>query len=312
MIPVFYRPEQSCDDAVRVSPSAGKPALVVSDWVAHPEISRHLVLTSFEPASNEILYAAHGRAYVDGVLSCQRVNGFGTKSPSIAASLPYTTGSMLAAALHVLSSRTPGFNVAVSPTSGFHHACHSSGGGFCTFNALMATAIHVHALGLARKILIVDMDEHYGNGTDDIIEQLGIAFVDHITATKSYRTAAQALQCADLANHQGLRDKRYDLVLYQAGADIHVDDPLGGLLTTQQMITRDELVFASCAKLGLPLVWNLAGGYQRDPRGGIDPVLALHRNTMLACIRQAVSAGIGAGSIEKREENANPVLESFK
>jgi len=290
MIPVFYRPEQSCDDAVRVSPSAGKPALVMSDWTSNAAISPHLDLRSFEPATNEMLYAAHGQAYVDGVLSCERANGFGTRSPGIAASLRYTTGSMMAAALHVLSNKAAGFNAAVSPTSGFHHAGHADAHGFCTLNGLMATSIHVHTLGLARRILIVDMDQHYGDGTDDIIERLGIDYVDHITAGKPYRTAAQALQCADLSSNAELRDKRYDLVLYQAGADIHVNDPLGGLLTTQQMIMRDELVFAGCAKHGVPLVWNLAGGYQRDAKGGIDPVLALHRNTMLACIKIAEGA----------------------
>jgi acetoin utilization deacetylase AcuC-like enzyme len=283
MIPVFYRPEQSCDEAVRLSPSAGKPALVISDWLSAPSISAAIEVKSFEPAATETLYAAHSKAYVDGVLSCQRSNGFGTKSPNIAASLRYTTGSMIAAATHVLSNKLAGLNVAVSPTSGFHHAAYSDGGGFCTFNGLMATAIHMHALGLAKRILIVDMDQHYGDGTDDIIEQLGIDYVDQITAGKSYRTAAQALACCELRHVQSLQ---YDLVLYQAGADIHLNDPLGGLLNTEEMRQRDKSVFSACARLSLPIVWNLAGGYQRDAKGGIEPVLALHRNTMLECIRE--------------------------
>lgn len=173
MIPVFYRPEQSCDEAVRLSPSAGKPSMVISDWLSTPSISAAIEVKSFEPAATEALYAAHSKAYVDGVLSCQRANGFGTKSPNIAASLRYTTGSMIAAATHVLSNKLAGLNVAVSPTSGFHHAAHSDGGGFCTFNGLMATAIHMHALGLAKRILIVDMDQHYGDGTDGLEHHVG-------------------------------------------------------------------------------------------------------------------------------------------
>jgi len=281
MISVFYRQEQSCDEAVRLSPSAGKPALVISDWLSVATISAAIEVKSFEPATTEALYAAHSKTYVDGVLSCQRSNGFGTKSPAIAASLRYTTGSMIAAAIHVLSNEVAGLNVAVSPTSGFHHAAYSDGGGFCTFNGLLATAIHLHSLGLAKKILIVDMDQHYGDGTDDIILKLGIDYVDHITANKSYRTAVQALKCCELSSVQ---QQQYDLVLYQAGADIHVSDPLGGLLTTEQMRQRDRSVFRACARLGLPVVWNLAGGYQRDAKGGIEPVLALHRNTMTECI----------------------------
>ena len=294
MIPVFYRPEQSCDDAVRVSPSAGKPALVIADWTSNSSISSSIEVKSFEPASTEALYGAHSTSYVDSVLSCQRSNGFGTKSARIAASLRYTTGSMMAAATHVLSNRAAGLNVAVSPTSGFHHAGYSDGGGFCTLNGLMASAIHVHSLGLADKILIVDMDQHYGDGTDDIIQELGIDYVDHITANKSYRTAAQALKCCELNTVQ---QQQYDLVLYQAGADMHVDDPLGGLLTTEQMRQRDRSIFSNCVRLNIPIVWNLAGGYQRDEKGGIEPVLALHRNTMTACIGGIRMAMSGATSL---------------
>ncbi len=298
MIPVFYRPEQSCDDAVRVSPSAGKPSLVIADWMSSTTISAHSEINSFEPVSTDVLYAVHSKAYVDGVLSGQRSNGFGTKSPNIANSLRYTTGSLLAAAMHVSSNKVAGLNVAVSPTSGFHHAAYADGGGFCTFNGLMATAIHVHALGLAKKILIVDMDQHYGDGTDDIIEQLGVDFVDHITAGKSYRSAVQALKCCELSNVQ---PRQYDLVLYQAGADIHVNDPLGGLLTTEEMRQRDRFVFSACARLDLPIVWNLAGGYQRDAKGGIEPVLALHRNTMVECIRQHSKSAEAVQPVERAQ-----------
>ena len=72
-----------------------------------------------------------------------------------------------------------------------------------------------------------------------------------------------------------------DIVLYQAGADPHVDDPFGGYLTTSQMRRRDKLVFETANKLGVPLVWNLAGGYQQP----IDKVLELHNNTLEECIR---------------------------
>lgn len=312
MIPVFYRPEQSCDEASSYSPSAEKPAKVVADWLSNPAIASHLAIQSFDAAAAQALYAAHSKDYVHGVLSSQRVNGFGTKSPGIAASLRYTTGSMMAAAVRVLTHKVAGLNVAVSPTSGFHHAGYFDGGAFCTFNGLMASAIHVHTLGLARRILIVDMDQHYGDGTDDIIEKLGIDYVDRITARKSYQTAAQVLQCAEL---RSVQPGQYDLVLYQAGADMHVNDPLGGLLTTEQMQQRDRAVFSSCARLGIPIAWNLAGGYQRDAEGGIEPVLALHRNTMLECIlcQSESLAGTSRGAlvnasnaVETSEKSALP------
>jgi acetoin utilization deacetylase AcuC-like enzyme len=284
VILVCYRPEQSSDSAESFSPSAGKPKLVLEDWLSRPEIARHLEIKSFAPAADELLFSAHGAKYVRGVFMGEIPNGFGSTSREIADSLRYTVGSIVAA-----TASTATFRVAVSPTSGFHHAEYSCGNGFCTFNGLMIAAIRPHALGLAKRILVLDMDQHYGNGTDDIIRKLAIDYVDHITAGKAFETAAQALECADLSANRGMRERRYDLVLYQAGADIHIDDPLGGLLTTEQMIARDELVFRGCATYGIPIVWNLAGGYQRDADGGISQVLALHRNTMLACIRQVAA-----------------------
>jgi acetoin utilization deacetylase AcuC-like enzyme len=52
----------------------------------------------------------------------------------------------------------------------------------------------------------------------------------------------------------------YDLLLYQAGADPHIDDPLGGFLTTDELAERDRIVFSVAKEIGIPVVWNLAGG----------------------------------------------------
>lgn len=66
------------------------------------------------------------------------------------------------------------------------------------------------------------------------------------------------------------------LILYQ-GADPHtVDDPLGGVMTTEEMRERDQQVFNCCKQLEMPVAFCLAGGYQRDKNGGISKVLALH------------------------------------
>ncbi len=290
MIPVFYRPEQSSDAAVSFTPSAGKPKLVIEDWLSRPEIAQYIQIESFAPAGDELLLSSHDVNYVRGIFTGEIPNGFGDTSRAIANSLRYTVGSLVAATEHVLTTTsTSTFRVAVSPTSGFHHAEYDCGNAFCTFNGLMIAAIKAHTLGLAKRILILDMDQHYGNGTDNIIKKLAIGYVDHITAGRPYETPSQALQCADLSANKGIREKRYDLVLYQAGADIHIDDPLGGLLTTEQMIMRDQLVFRGCATYDIPVVWNLAGGYQRDGDGGISPVLALHRNTVHQCLRQAAA-----------------------
>ena len=71
-----------------------------------------------------------------------------------------------------------------------------------------------------------------------------------------------------------------DLILYQAGVDCHVDDPLGGVLTTEEMRLRDRMMFEGAKKRGIPLVFNLAGGYQTP----VSKVVSLHVNTMEECL----------------------------
>lgn len=74
------------------------------------------------------------------------------------------------------------------------------------------------------------------------------------------------------------------MLIYQAGADQHIDDPLGGFLTTEELAERDRTVFSVAKEIGIPLVWNLAGGYQTS----LERVLEIHRNTMVVCMAEYV------------------------
>lgn len=276
VLPVFYDPRQQTDANVSMSPSAGKPAQVMDSWT---RLGIPLRVMPVAPASREQLRLAHDIAYVDGVLDLKQPNGFGNRLPQIAATLPWTTGSMVSAARHV--ARHGG--VAVSPTSGFHHAMHRNGGGFCTFNGLMVAVRVLQVEGLARRIGILDIDMHYGNGTDDIIRRLDVRGVRHWTfgSHVESHSEAQAFLAelpAVLAGFDGC-----EVVLYQAGADPYIEDPLGGVLTMDELRLRDRIVFEHFARTRVPLVWNLAGGYTRDERGTIAPVLAIHDATLTEC-----------------------------
>lgn len=273
---VFYRPEQTAINSGAYSPSAAKPALVVRDWLARGLIRESDVM-GFEPVSRDDLKRAHAPQFVDDVLELRVDNGFGNRDPQVAASLPYTSGSLLAAARHALKYRE---NVC-SPTSGFHHAGYDFAQGYCTFNGLMVTALALLETGQVQSIGILDCDAHYGNGTDDIIAKLGLRSIRHFTMGRSFHSREDV---GPYACHfkrwldEAIRDcAGVDLLIYQAGADPHVNDPLGKILTGVEMAQRDHAVFE--AFKGLPLVWNLAGGYQRDAAGGIEPVLKLHRAT---------------------------------
>jgi acetoin utilization deacetylase AcuC-like enzyme len=280
-IPVFFRPEMVAD-AGSYSPSAGKPAQVVADWRAR---SFAMDLRSFDAVDEDTLALAHDREYVRGVLAGEIDNGFGNRRLGVADSLCFTTGAMLAAARWALRSG----KVACAPVSGFHHAGYAHAEGFCTFNGLMVTALALKRDGLAERVGILDLDQHWGNGTDAIMRRLGTRWVRHHSSGFAHPGPEEA--AAYLSGLPALVEgfAGCDLLLYQAGADAHVDDPLGGWMTSTQLARRDRIVFETASRIGLPVAWNLAGGYQRDRSGGIEPVLAIHRRTFEACAEVHVS-----------------------
>lgn len=268
-IPVFYRPEM-CSDAECFSKSPTKPALVVDAWQS---AGIPIEIKSFDPLTRSEIAVAHDDQMVDDVLNLKRANGFGNTSAEVAASLPYTAGSMRAA-VHAAMENGIG---AVSPTSGFHHAGYDFNGGFCTFNGLMIAAIPLVMDGW--KVGILDCDMHYGNGTDDIASRLAPPrrkLTHHSQGRIAAKNVGDWLKTlpAFIAHTFG----KCDVVLYQAGADPHVDDPLGGWLTTEQLFERDRIVFKTLRGLRIPVAWNLAGGYQ-DP---LSKVIEIHANTMRA------------------------------
>lgn len=271
-IPVFYTP-QMVADADSFSPSASKPSAVVNSWLA---LGIPLDIIAPDPVTAHDLTRAHLPAYVEAVLSCRSTNGFGNHSEAVAKSLPFTSGAMLAAARAAMRNG----RVAVAPCSGFHHAGYSHGAGFCTFNGLMITAMALHVSGEARRVGILDFDQHYGDGTDHIIDRLCVDWVNHFSAGQHYHFLVEAKRflASIPALVAGMRN--CDVILYQAGADPHIEDPLGGWLTTRQLFERDQLVFETAARLGIPVAWNLAGGYQTPLR----KVLEIHDSTMKACV----------------------------
>uniref|UniRef100_UPI004048B56F hypothetical protein n=1 Tax=Limnohabitans sp. TaxID=1907725 RepID=UPI004048B56F len=272
-VPVFYSPQMVANSG-SYSPSASKPEQVIQSWQL---LGIPMQVTAPRPVSRDQLVRAHLARYVDGVLDCSLANGFGNRSAQVAASLPYTCGAMLDACWTALDNGIG----AVAPCSGFHHAGYGFGGGFCTFNGLMVAAQDVLTKNAAHKIGILDLDMHWGNGTQDIIDKLGL--VSQVPHYSQHHRAEEAERfLSGLAQQITQQFGDCDLLIYQAGADSHIHDPLGGYLSTAQMHRRDYIVFATCRHLHLPVAWNLAGGYQRDEQNSIRPVLDLHDNTLKA------------------------------
>lgn len=259
------------------SPSAAKPAAVMAAW---RERWPGLEIREPQPATREDLCRAHDTDFVDGVLRLGRANGFGTRSPEVAASLPYTSGALLTAARWALEVR----GAVAAPVAGFHHASWDEACDFCTFNGLMVTALALRAERPGLRVGILDYDFHYGNGTDDILDRVGREGIVHITAGENWHSDADPRAFLENIPKDLARMADCDIVLYQAGADPHVDDPLGGFLTTPQLALRDWRVFAGLREHGIPVAWDLAGGYQNP----LSKVVAIHVNSMRAVMESAI------------------------
>jgi acetoin utilization deacetylase AcuC-like enzyme len=270
-IPVFFS-DALVAPLQGFSPSPAKPAWVVQALL---DCNLPVDVRAPAPASLEDLFRAHDRDYIEGVLAGRLRNGHGTTDPDFAATLRFSSGAMLGAA-RAASSEVP----AAALVSGFHHAGWNHGGGYCTFNGLMVAALAVLADGSVPRVAIVDADHHYGDGTQDILDRLQPGLrgrIFHESFGGRFHSGSQAKAYLERMAVLRLDLETFGpgLILYQAGADPHVQDPLGGILSTQQMRTRDRLMLETARDLGIPLAWNLAGGYQKNRAA----ITALHLQT---------------------------------
>jgi acetoin utilization deacetylase AcuC-like enzyme len=271
-IAVFFN-RKMVVDIIFETPSPRKPLDVVEQWKERYPVEIH----DFAPVTVEDFYLAHKKEHVDGIIDLSIKNGMDTADQEVVDSLYWTSGSMLAAARHALKN-----GIAVSPTSGFHHAGHDYSWGFCTFNGLMVTAQKLLKEDGIKKVGILDFDFHRGDGSEDIMEKLALKDkIVHLTGHTNYTRKRTKF----FEEVPGLLEqlKEVDIILYQAGADQHDKDPLGGFLNDEELRERDNMVLSFAKTNNIPIAWNLAGGYQEQTVHGvriIQKVLNIHNATM--------------------------------
>jgi acetoin utilization deacetylase AcuC-like enzyme len=236
---------------------------------------------------------AHNAAYVDAVLSAQvdpameRRIGFAV-TPAVARRAALSPGGTWLAAKLALEH-----GYAANAAGGSHHALPDRGAGFCVFNDLAVAALRLLGEGDARRILIVDLDVHQGDGTAVILAAREDVATLSLHADTNF-PARKAQSTLDIALPDGTNDDDYiaamtpaldmmidrmrpDLILYQAGVDVHVHDKLGRLALTDQGMARREAVVAGRARaLGIPLASVMGGGYGKD----VMAVAARHAATV--------------------------------
>jgi acetoin utilization deacetylase AcuC-like enzyme len=170
---------------------------------------------------------------------------------------------------------------------GTHHAFADGGRGFCVFNDVVVAARALRRAGRARRVLVVDLDVHQGDGTHAAFLGDPDTFTFSVNGFRNYpfRRVPGDLE---LELPDGTGDERYldglgrllaqalararpDVCFYLGGADPYEGDRLGRLALTQAgLAARDALVRDALARAGVPVCVTLAGGYAEPIEDTVD------------------------------------------
>jgi acetoin utilization deacetylase AcuC-like enzyme len=251
------------------------------------------------------LARVHDGAYLDAVAACRldaravRRLGF-PQSPALVRRSRASVGGTMAAARAALAG-----GLGVHLAGGTHHAFRDRGEGFCVYNDLAVVAAALLAYGEVRRVAIVDLDVHQGNGTADLCAGDDRIATYSIHGERNY-PFHKARSDVDVGLPDGADDAAYldaldatlpglleaaapDLVLLQGGVDVLDGDRFGRLALTEAGIeARDRRVAAWCRVAGVPLATTLGGGYHLDP----DRTVAAHVAGLVA-----VAETLGAGAV---------------
>jgi acetoin utilization deacetylase AcuC-like enzyme len=166
---------------------------------------------------------------------------------------------------------------------GTHHAFPDHGQGFCVLNDVAIATRHLAARGIVRRVLVVDLDVHQGNGTaaifgdDPAVYTLSVHGEKNFPARKTRSSLDIGLPCgtgddeylaaAGRALERAIDEARPDLVFYLAGVDPVHGDRYGRLaLTEDGLEARERMVLSTLDGSGLPTAVLLSGGYAASPR----------------------------------------------
>ena len=172
------------------------------------------------------------------------------------------------------------FGIGMNIAGGTHHAFFNRGEGFCILNDLAITANYLLLKKLAKKILIVDLDVHQGNGTAALFQENPSVITFSMHGEKNYPHRKEKSDL-DIGLADGTDDRTYltsldrnlkrlidegqpDFILYQSGVDVLASDQLGRLsLTLNGIQERDQLVLGTAKSLGIPIMCCMGGGYSK-------------------------------------------------
>lgn len=182
--------------------------------------------------------------------------------------------------------------ISLNIAGGTHHAFYDRGEGFCLLNDQCIAAQYLLDKGLARQILVIDLDVHQGNGTASLMGSHKQVYTFSMHGASNYPLQKERSHW-DIGLKDGAGDVAYlqqlktalawfadnlkpDHIFYQCGVDVLATDKLGRLaLTIQGCKERDRMVLEWANERDIPITCSMGGGYSER----IADIIEAHANT---------------------------------
>jgi len=244
--------------------------------------------------SIKTLSNSHSIEYINHIknktldIKSQKKIGFPINDSVIKRSFVATGGTVLASKLALETK------LACNTAGGSHHATYDFGAGYCVFNDVAVAANYLRNKKYAKKVLILDLDVHQGNGNSEIFKHNRDVLTFSMHCASNY-PAKKSKSDIDIELKDNMEDVQYlnilyknlkklnkdlfDFIFYIAGVDIHFDDRLGKLKISDEGINkRDEMVIENFYKRKIPLCGVLGGGYNKNFQKLVELHSMLHKN----------------------------------
>jgi len=253
-----------------------KKAAVIAEKIRESAEFKHL-FDLRDPAKSQAMLEA-AVAEIERYLKAEYLHAIRTGEPDDLAksnSFPWDEGiyamvlNSTAGILSALRDVQAGAGLAVSLSSGLHHATPWHGLGYCTVNSLAIAALVASREGA--KTVVLDLDGHCGGGTNAFLHEYAddARLVTHVDISTSHFDSYSNLfprTWSRFANRESylavvgealeqVAHAKPDVMLYNAGIDIFMP------IDRQMVARRETLVAEVLGDLNVGCVAVLAGGY---------------------------------------------------
>tara|TARA_B100000212_G_C27330879_1_gene514556 strand:- start:258 stop:1160 length:903 start_codon:yes stop_codon:yes gene_type:complete len=182
--------------------------------------------------------------------------------------------------------------ISMNIAGGTHHAFYDRGEAFCMLNDQAIATNYIIQEGLFKKILIIDLDVHQGNGTASLFNSNPNVYTLSFHGKKNYPFRKEKSDL-DMEFDDNTNDDEYlkvlretipkvidqfepEFIFYLSGVDVLENDKLGRLsLSIDGCKERDRFILEICKNNSIPVQVSMGGGYSVI----LKNIIEAHSNT---------------------------------